>query len=134
MQETQVQFLGQEDTLEEGMATLSSILAWRIPWTEEPSGLQSLGSQRVKHSNDQAQHVCQSNHYDPSAFLPTFRTWFIVMHWASPVALVVKNLPANAGDVRGVDLIPGSGRSPGGRNGNPLQSSCLENSMDRGAW
>ena len=134
MQDTQVQFLGQEDTLEEGMATLSSILAWRIPWTEEPSGLQSLGSQRVKHSNDQAQHVCQSNHYDPSAFLPTFRTWFIVMHWASPVALVVKNLPANAGDVRGVDLIPGSGRSPGGRNGNPLQSSCLENSMVRGAW
>ena len=42
-----------------------------------------------------------------------------------------KNLPANAGD-RG--LIPGSGRSPGGGNGNPLQYSCLENSMDRGAW
>jgi len=45
MQETLVQFLGWEDPLEEGMATHSSILAWRIPWTEEPSGLQSVGSQ-----------------------------------------------------------------------------------------
>ena len=49
MQETQVQSLGQEDSLEEGMATHSSILAWRIPWTEEPGGLQSMGSQRVGH-------------------------------------------------------------------------------------
>ena len=47
MQETSVWFLGGEDPLEEGMATHSSILAWRIPWTEEPSGLQSMGSQRV---------------------------------------------------------------------------------------
>ena len=46
-QETQGQSLGREDPLEEGMATHSSILAWRIPWTEEPGGLQSLGSQRV---------------------------------------------------------------------------------------
>ena len=45
MQETQVQSLGWEDTLEEGMATHSSILAWRIPWTEEPDGLQFTGSQ-----------------------------------------------------------------------------------------
>ena len=49
MQEIQVQFLGGEDPLEEGMATYSSILAWRIPWTEEPGGLQSIGSQRVRH-------------------------------------------------------------------------------------
>ena len=49
MQKTWVQFLGQEDPLEKGMATLSSILAWRIPWTEEPSGLQSTGLQRVGH-------------------------------------------------------------------------------------
>ena len=47
---------------------------------------------------------------------------------------VVKNLPANAGDARDADSVPGSGRSPGGGNGNPLQYSCLENSMDRGAW
>ena len=49
MWETQVQSLGQEDLLEKGMATHSSILAWRIPWTEEPGGLQSMGSQRVGH-------------------------------------------------------------------------------------
>ena len=49
MQETWVQFLGQEDPLETAMATHSSILAWEIPWTEEPGGLQSMGSQRVRH-------------------------------------------------------------------------------------
>ena len=53
---------------------------------------------------------------------------------ASQVALVVKNLPANAGDIRDVDSIPGSGRSPGGGHGNPLQYCCLKNSMDREAW
>ena len=47
--ETRVQSLGQEDPLEEGMATYSSVLAWRIPWTEEPGGLQSIGLQRVRH-------------------------------------------------------------------------------------
>ena len=47
---------------------------------------------------------------------------------------VIKNLPANAGDVRDAGSIPGLGRSPGGENGNPFQYSCLENSMDRGAW
>ena len=45
----QVQSLGWEDPLEEGMATNSSVLAWRIPWTEKPGGLQSMGSQRVRH-------------------------------------------------------------------------------------
>ena len=49
MPESWVQSLGQEDTLEEGMATHSSILAWRTPWTEKPGGLQSLASQRVGH-------------------------------------------------------------------------------------
>ena len=47
MQETGIQSLGQKDPLEKEMATHSSILAWRIPWTEEPSGLQSVGLQRV---------------------------------------------------------------------------------------
>ena len=50
MWETQVQYLGWEDPLEEGMATHSSILAWRIPWTEEPGGLQFRGWQRVRHN------------------------------------------------------------------------------------
>ena len=49
MQETQVPPLSQEDPLEKGMATHSSILAWKIPWTKEPSGLQSMGLQRVRH-------------------------------------------------------------------------------------
>ena len=49
VQETRVQSLGQEDPLEMGMATNSSILAWKIPWTEEPGGLQSVGLQRVGH-------------------------------------------------------------------------------------
>ena len=49
MQATQIRSLGGEDTLEKEMATHSSILAWRIPWTEEPGGLQSMGSQRVSH-------------------------------------------------------------------------------------
>ena len=58
-------------------------------------------------------------------------------HKASQVALesqVVKNLPTNAGDARGTGSIPGSGRSPGGGHGNPLQYSFLENPRDRGAW
>ena len=49
MQETRVRSLGREDTLEEEMATHSSTLAWKIPWTEEPGGLQSMGSQRADH-------------------------------------------------------------------------------------
>ena len=49
MQEMQVRSWGQEDPLEKEMATHSSILAWRIPWTEEPGGRQSMGSQRVRH-------------------------------------------------------------------------------------
>ena len=47
---------------------------------------------------------------------------------------MIKNPPVDAGDTRDMGLIPGSGRSPGGGNGNPLQYSCLENSKDRGTW
>ena len=54
------------------------------------------------------------------------------INWASQVALAVKNLPANVGDIRDMGLIPGSGRSPGGGHGKPLQYSCLENPMDWG--
>ena len=50
------------------------------------------------------------------------------------MALVVKNPPANAGDVKEVGSIPGLGRTPGGGRGNPLRYFCLENPMDRGAW
>ena len=53
---------------------------------------------------------------------------------ATQVTLVIKTLPANAGDIRDMGAIPGSGRSPGGEHGNRLQYFCLENPMDKGAW
>ena len=62
-----------------------------------------------------------------------FKLWCTSMR-AFQVALVAKNPPANAGDIRDADSIPGSGKSPGGGHGNPLQYSCLENPMDRGTW
>ena len=58
----------------------------------------------------------------------------VLQQLTSQVAHLVKNLPANAGDLRDMDSIPGWGRSPGGGHDNPLQDSCLENPMDRGAW
>ena len=60
--------------------------------------------------------------------------WVSALGGASQVALMVKNPPASAGDGRHTGLIPGSGRSPGEGHVNPLQDSCLENPMDRGAW
>ena len=57
-----------------------------------------------------------------------------IYFWASKVMLVIKIMPANVGDIRGVGSIPGLGRSPGEGNGKPLQYSCLENPKDRGAW
>ena len=94
MQEMRVRSLGWEDPLEKEMAPYSSILASRIPWTEEAGGLQSILSQRVGRDwNDLAQH-----------------------------------------STRDSGSIPGSGRSPGVGNSNPLQYCCLENSTDRGTW
>ena len=107
MQETQLPSLGWEDTLEEGMSIHSSILAWRIPWTEESGGLQSIGSHRVGHDKSDLVH---STHR------------YICIYF--PCGTVVKNMSS----------ISGSGRSPGVGNGNPLQYSCLENSRDRRAW
>ena len=60
------------------------------------------------------------------------RRWVIEDRRASQVVLVVKNLPASAGDISDVGSVPGLGRSLGGGNGSPLQYSCLENPMDRG--
>ena len=59
---------------------------------------------------------------------------FLISAGASQVVLVVKNLPANAGDIRHSGSVPGLGRSPGEGHGSPLQHSCLENPMDRGSW
>ena len=78
VQETRVQSLGQLDPLEEGMATRSSILAWKIPWTEEPGGLQPVGSHRVRHDGvTENPHntikylvsVCISDHFIVVTFL-----------------------------------------------------------------
>ena len=64
----------------------------------------------------------------------TFRNLTEEHIWASQVALTIKNPPAKAGGIRDMGLIPSQGRSPGEGNGNPLQYSCLENPMDKGAW
>ena len=106
IKETQIQFLGQEDPLEKGMATHSSIFAWRIPWTEEPGGLQSLGHKLL----DMTEQLTL---------------------WRYSGGTDNKESACN---VRDLGSIPGSGRCPGEENGNPLQYSCLGNSMDRGAW
>ena len=69
--------------------------------------------------------------YSPPRLCNCHFITIILLYQASPVAQLVKNLPANAGDA---GSIPGSGRSPGEGNGTPLQYSCLGNPMDRGAW
>ena len=83
----------------------------RICWAASLISDSGLGYQRI----------CLSNNFPGDA-------------QASQKALVLKNPPANAGDLRDLGSIPGSGRTSGGGHGNPLQYSCLENPMDRGAW
>ena len=98
VQETRVRALGWEDPLEKEMATHSSTITWKIPWTEEPGRLQSIGSQRVGHN------------------------------WATSLSLSAgKESTCNAEDAGEVGSIPGLGLCPGGGHGNPLQYSCLEN-------
>ena len=109
VQKTQVRSLGQEDPLEKEMATHSSILAWEIPWTEEPGRLQSMGLQRVGHD------------------------WSDLAA-AAAAAAGGSNGKVSACSAEDPGSIPGLGRSPGEGNGNALQYSCLENSMDREAW
>ena len=73
----------------------------------------------------------------PAAVHGVAKSWTWLSHWTElswMVALVVENPPASVRDVKDEGSIPGSGRSPGGGNGNPLQYSCLENPMDGGAW
>ena len=130
-QETWVWSLGQEDHLETEMSTQSSILAWRIPWTEEPGELQSMGSQRVRH--DWVTELTELYYRIKKVnsvlwILPQLKNeWTHSRSEGSEV----KASACNVGDV---GSIPRSGRSPGEGNGNPLQYSCLENPMDRGAW
>ena len=82
MQETWVQSLGQEDPLEEEMAIHSSIFAWEIPWTEEPGGLQSTGSQRIRHDVAiKQQQYDQNPHFWKVNFGIQFRTLFPFPSW-----------------------------------------------------
>ena len=77
---------------------------------------------------------CHAWTRSPVEYLPFLLMFHFLILGASQVALVVKNLFANTGDVRDAGSIPGLGRSPGEAHGNPLQYSCLENSTDRGVW
>ena len=119
MQETQVQSLGREDLLEKEMATHSSILAWEIPWTEEPGGLQSMGWKELD-TTEQPTHVHACTHTHTHTHTLGLLWW----------------LSGKESDCSAIDTgsVSGLGRSPGGRHGKPLQYSCLENPVERGAW
>ena len=97
------------------MATHSSTLAQKIPWTEEPGAGYCPWGHKESDTTEQL-----------SDFTNTLQGF--------PGGTVVKNPPANAGDARDAGSIPGSGRFPESGNGNLLQYSGLENHMDRGAW
>ena len=144
MEETRVRSLGQEDPLEKEMATHCSILAWRIPWTEEPGGLQSMWSQRVGH--DWATSLsfflsmgvwiwdpwcCEQMLWIIASFLFYFlKLWQIYITHSFPGGSDSKESASNMGDP---GLIRGLGWFPAEGNGNSLWYSCLENPMDRGA-
>ena len=93
-----------------------------IPFPCSPSALLCFSSCSEPPASGPRPHIRGS--------IPMLNKWA----WVSQVALVVKNQPDNAVDVRDRGSIPGWGRSPGGGHGNPLQCSCLENPRDRGAW
>ena len=134
MQETWVWSLGQEHPLEEGTATHSDILAWEIPWTEELGGLQSMGSQRVRHDwTTKLRHIL---------WLLKVRS-MVWQHQHHVGACQKCRFPAptlgfpggsagkeSACNMWALGLIPGLGRSSGEGNGYPLQYSGLENSKD----
>ena len=108
---------------------------------EDPGSIPGSGRSPGEGNGNSLQYFCLENPVDRGAWRATVHgvtksrtrlsdfTFFL-----SQVLLVVKNPPANAGDVRDLGSIPGLGRSLGEGNGNPLQYYCLENPMDRGAW
>ena len=147
MWETQAQLLDQENPLEKGMSTHSSILAWRIPWTEEPVGLQSMGSQRVR--NDLAsEHACMQGKRKFFFFFLRESSEKLTQHryigcphvlWFMVVLFLVRERKACifhlmyyvgfSGSSNGKESTCSVGRE---ENVCSLQYSCLENSMDRG--
>ena len=111
------------------METHASILAWKIPWTKEPGGLQSIRSQ----SQTQLSTVCVVLQSENPAMEGQNFSFLFDLDWCDrfPGGSDGKATSCNAGDL---GSILGSGRSPGEGNGNPLPYSCLENPMDGGAW
>ena len=129
MQETQqtwVRSLVQEDALEEEVATHSSILAWRIPWTEEPDRLQSMGLQRVGKNLVTKQLRRRWWHPTPVLLPGKSHGWRSLVGW-SPWG-------HSESDTTERLHFQFSPSCIGEENGNPLQCSCLENPRDRGAW
>ena len=106
--------------LQENAMNIAQLLMWTVEWRQwrgmRHTPRHIFQSSRLKFSKETG--------FQRGALPPQ----------ASQVALVVKNLPPNTGDMRDLGSIPGLGRSPGGGNGNPPQYSCLGNPMDRGAW
>ena len=156
MQETRAQSLGWEDPLEKELAIHSSILARRIPWTEEPDGLESMGSQRVRH--DPAKHFRKfrcihrvaKSRTQLSDFTFTFYFHALEKEMATHSSVLALRIPGT-GEPGGLpstgshrvghdrsDLAASAAAAAyngiGGGNGKPLQYSCLRNPMDRGAW
>ena len=123
MQETQVLTLGQEEPLEKGITTHSSILAWRIPWTEELGGLQSIVSQRVGHNRE----TNQRRQWHPTpVLLPGKSQGERILVGCSPWGRKESYTTVRLHFHFSLSCI-------GEGNGNPLQCSCLENPRDRGA-
>ena len=133
------------------METHSSILGWKIYEQRSLAGYSPCGHKELgmtEHAHMLSDHKFKSTNLRKRAQAiknPTEKQYIFqninilsVRNKENPgtcqVALVVKNPPANAGDVRDLGSIPGSGRPPGEGHGNPLQYSCLENPMDREAW
>ena len=95
MQETWVRFLGREDSLEKEMATHSNTLAWRIPWTEEPGGLQSMGSQSWTQLSDYTSSTTPSSPGMSGCLLclcPFHMFFFLLLNYLSPQLLIEKLL------------------------------------------
>ena len=120
MQETQVQSLGWIDPLEEEMATLSSILVWRIPWKEGSGRLQSLQSQRVRYDWASTHTYTEITRYSIWLIIVTF-------YYLPTGGSAGKGSSCNVGDL---GLIPSLGSSPGEEYSYPLHYSNLENYMN----
>ena len=118
-------------------------MSWHLPECEDTANSQQNATQRVRylpvpdHAGILILNIQPPELWEINVCCLLATQSMVVFYGnlrASQIALVVKNLPGNTGDVRNSGLSPGSWGSPGGGLGNPLQCSCLDNSVDRGAW